>query len=192
MRVFKHYRHCYIHAFNDANEIEGAKGLKGTTTTDNNITMTEFRLFSAYLIIYAKMFEVFSMIDGKSSQVWLRYGDGLRELCGKRTAWQDLPQYRLGWPRPHSSDGLRGGANGLRKARLRRGRRWDWLLVLKISVCLFGVFLVVCCLMLLCIYLYLKLKIVASCHCHRTIIPRTQDPSYSSLKSCCLQRTGYL
>jgi len=65
--IWKRYRPCYIRAFNDANDIAGEKGLKGstTTTTDSYVTKVEFRLFCAYLCIYASMFECFSMIDGK-------------------------------------------------------------------------------------------------------------------------------
>jgi hypothetical protein len=64
--IWKRFRPCYIRAFNDANDIEGAQGLKGSsTTTDSYVTKTEFRLFCAYLCIYAAMFECFSMLDGK-------------------------------------------------------------------------------------------------------------------------------
>lgn len=65
--IWKRFRPCYIRAFNDANDIAGEKGLKGstTTTTDSYVTKTEFRLLCAYLCIYASMFEAFSMIDGK-------------------------------------------------------------------------------------------------------------------------------
>ena len=65
--IWKRYRPCYIRAFNDANDIAGEKGLKGstTTTTDSYVTRGEFRLLCAYLCIYATMFEAFSMLDGK-------------------------------------------------------------------------------------------------------------------------------
>lgn len=65
--IWKRFRPCYIRAFNDANDIAGEKGLKGstTTTTDSYVTKAEFRLFCAYLCIYATMFEAFSMLDGK-------------------------------------------------------------------------------------------------------------------------------
>lgn len=63
--IWKRYRPSYIRAFNDANDIDGAKGLKGsTTTTDSYVTAKEFRLFCAYLCIYATMYEAFTMLDG--------------------------------------------------------------------------------------------------------------------------------
>jgi len=64
--IWKRYRPSYIRAFNDANDVAGEKGLKGstTTTTDSYVTKTEFRLFCAYLCIYACMYEAFTMLDG--------------------------------------------------------------------------------------------------------------------------------
>jgi len=63
--LFDAFRPCYIRAFADAKansgkEFEGTK----TATGDDFVSKGEFRLFCAYMCIYATMFDAFSLIDG--------------------------------------------------------------------------------------------------------------------------------
>ena len=62
------FRPCYIRAFNDAKDYKADTGAKiqGTkkATDDDFVSKEEFRLFNAYLCIYASMFDAFAKVDG--------------------------------------------------------------------------------------------------------------------------------
>jgi len=66
--LYKYYRPCYIRAYNDAKDYKKDDGtvIAGTEdcTADDFVSKGEFRLFCAYLCIYAAMFDGFSKIDG--------------------------------------------------------------------------------------------------------------------------------
>ncbi len=59
-RLFKLFRPCFIHAFNNAKKLNPAK-----SANDDYIGFPEFRVYTVYLRIYATMFEIFSEIDGE-------------------------------------------------------------------------------------------------------------------------------
>jgi hypothetical protein len=66
--IFDAFRPSYIRAFSDAKDYkadDGAK-IKGTkkATADDFVSAEEFRLFCAYLCVYAAMGDAFSKIDG--------------------------------------------------------------------------------------------------------------------------------
>jgi len=67
--VWRRYRPSYIRAFNDAKDIapaarEGEITEGKETSTADYVTKKEFRLFNAYICIYACMYESFTMLDG--------------------------------------------------------------------------------------------------------------------------------
>jgi hypothetical protein len=66
--LFIAFRPCYIRAFTDAKDYSADHGevIDGTknATADDFVSKPEFRLFNAYLCIYATMFDAFSKIDG--------------------------------------------------------------------------------------------------------------------------------
>ena len=66
--LFSAFRPCYIRAFNDAKDYKADTGakIKGTkkATDDDYVSKEEFRLFNAYVCIYAAMYDGFSKIDG--------------------------------------------------------------------------------------------------------------------------------
>jgi len=66
--MWDRFRPCYIRAFTDAKDFKADDGevLEGTksATADDFVSKGEFRLFCAYLSIYAAMFDAFSKIDG--------------------------------------------------------------------------------------------------------------------------------
>jgi hypothetical protein len=86
--IWRLYRPCYIRAFKgtavvdlhlfvdfsayvlhlDAADILENKRIQGTSsaTTDDYIQRGEFRMLNAYLCIYARMYDAFSMLDGGS------------------------------------------------------------------------------------------------------------------------------
>jgi hypothetical protein len=65
------FRPCYIRAFNDAKDYKADTGakIKGTkkATDDDFVSKEEFRLFNAYLCVYASMFDAFAKVDGGGS-----------------------------------------------------------------------------------------------------------------------------
>jgi Ca2+-binding EF-hand superfamily protein len=66
--LFIAFRPCYIRAFTDAKDFSADFGdvIEGTkkSTADDFVSKPEFRLFNAYLCIYATMFDAFAKIDG--------------------------------------------------------------------------------------------------------------------------------
>lgn len=68
-RLWKLYRPSYIRAFNDAKDATAERPVKtsGDATTDDYVTKSEFRLATAYLCLYAAMFDCFNAIDGGSA-----------------------------------------------------------------------------------------------------------------------------
>jgi hypothetical protein len=66
--VFAAFRPCYIRAFKDAADYKVDMGavIAGTkkATGDDFVSFEEFRLFNAYLCVYAAMFDAFAAIDG--------------------------------------------------------------------------------------------------------------------------------
>mmetsp|Transcript_18798 Transcript_18798/g.25878 ORF Transcript_18798/g.25878 Transcript_18798/m.25878 type:complete len:287 (-) Transcript_18798:216-1076(-) len=66
--LFKAFRPSYIRAYNAAKSIKSNDGtvLSGAknATEDDFVSFGEFRVFNAYLCIYAGMFDAFSRIDG--------------------------------------------------------------------------------------------------------------------------------
>lgn len=70
--LWAYFRPCYIRAYNDAKDYKKDDGeiIQGTkdATADDFVSKAEFRLFCAYLCIYAAMYEGFCRIDG--------FGDG--------------------------------------------------------------------------------------------------------------------
>ncbi len=70
-RLFRLFRPCYIHAFNNAKTLKSddlAGGDHGSTKnlspSNDYIEFSEFRVFTIYLRIYAAMFDIFITIDG--------------------------------------------------------------------------------------------------------------------------------
>jgi len=64
-RVWRHFRPCFIRAFNDAKDVAPPSGA-GPLDGDDYVTLSEFRVLLVYLRLYAMMFEVFALIDGCS------------------------------------------------------------------------------------------------------------------------------
>eukprot|EP00613_Pedinella_sp_CCMP2098_P047261 CAMPEP_0171835758 /NCGR_PEP_ID=MMETSP0992-20121227/11173_1 /TAXON_ID=483369 /ORGANISM="non described non described, Strain CCMP2098" /LENGTH=581 /DNA_ID=CAMNT_0012451641 /DNA_START=47 /DNA_END=1792 /DNA_ORIENTATION=- len=66
--LFDAFRPCYIRAFTDAKDYEKDTGekIEGTkkATADDFVSKKEFRLFCAYLCVYAAMFDAFAKVDG--------------------------------------------------------------------------------------------------------------------------------
>ena len=66
--IFKLFRPSIICAFNDAKDYQHDDGkvIAGTTTATNDdfVSPSEFRLFCAYAVIYAAMYDGFSTVDG--------------------------------------------------------------------------------------------------------------------------------
>mmetsp|Transcript_12756 Transcript_12756/g.25927 ORF Transcript_12756/g.25927 Transcript_12756/m.25927 type:complete len:231 (-) Transcript_12756:343-1035(-) len=66
--LFTAFRPCYIRAFADAKDYKADTGkvIEGTkkASADDFVSKGEFRLFCAYIIMYAAMFDAFSKIDG--------------------------------------------------------------------------------------------------------------------------------
>ena len=64
--IFNAFRPCYIRAFNDAKDYKADSGakIKGTkkATDDDFVSKEEFRLFNAYVCIYAAMFDAFAKV----------------------------------------------------------------------------------------------------------------------------------
>jgi hypothetical protein len=64
--LFDAFRPSYIRAFNDAKDYKADNGevLEGTktSTADDFVSKGEFRLFCAYLCIYASMFDAFAKV----------------------------------------------------------------------------------------------------------------------------------
>ena len=69
--LFDAFRPCYIKAFNDAKDYKSDTGavIAGTkkSTADDFVSFGEFRLMCAYLCIYARMYDAFSLVDGGGS-----------------------------------------------------------------------------------------------------------------------------
>lgn len=66
-RLYRRYYPCYIRAFLDAADTgidKKIKGMSSQTTEDDFIQKGEFRLMTAYLCIYAMMYETFTVLDG--------------------------------------------------------------------------------------------------------------------------------
>jgi len=69
--LFLRFRKCYIKAFQRAKSLHDAEGdgqLNGTTC-EEYVTFSEFRLFNAYLCIYAAMLDAFSQINATSDRI---------------------------------------------------------------------------------------------------------------------------
>lgn len=66
--LWAYFRPCYLRAFNDAKDYKKDDGsiIEGTngSTADDFVSKSEFRLFCAYLCVYAAMYDGFSKIDG--------------------------------------------------------------------------------------------------------------------------------
>jgi hypothetical protein len=66
--LFDAFRPCYIRAFTDAKDYEKDTGeeIENTkkATADDFVSQREFRLFCAYLCIYAAMYDAFAKVDG--------------------------------------------------------------------------------------------------------------------------------
>jgi hypothetical protein len=66
--IWDAFRPCYIRAFSDAKDYKADSGEKiaGTkkATADDFVSKEEFRLFNAYLCVYAAMFDAFAKVDG--------------------------------------------------------------------------------------------------------------------------------
>uniref|UniRef100_A0A7S3Q0N4 EF-hand domain-containing protein n=1 Tax=Chaetoceros debilis TaxID=122233 RepID=A0A7S3Q0N4_9STRA len=64
-KIFRAFRPSYIVAY------KGARGFKGNASgnLEDYISFSEFRIFNAYLCVYAGMLDSFSRIDGKSAGV---------------------------------------------------------------------------------------------------------------------------
>lgn len=69
--LFDAFRPCYIKAFNDAKDYKSDTGavIAGTkkSTADDFVSFGEFRLMCAYLCIYARTYDAFSLVDGGGS-----------------------------------------------------------------------------------------------------------------------------
>jgi len=63
--LWKRFKACYIRAFSDARDI-GKDVQLGTSncSTDDFVQKRTWRVFIAYLVIYAEMYDAFSLIDG--------------------------------------------------------------------------------------------------------------------------------
>lgn len=62
---WKQFRPSYIRAFSDARDVGADKALgSGAATTDDFVQKQTFRLFIAYLVVYAEMYDAFDMVDG--------------------------------------------------------------------------------------------------------------------------------
>jgi len=69
--LFLRFRKCFIKAFQRAKSLHDAEGdgqLNGTTC-EEYVTFSEFRLFNAYLCIYAAMLDAFSQINATSDRI---------------------------------------------------------------------------------------------------------------------------
>lgn len=89
--LFDAFRPCYIKAFNDAKDYKTDSGavLPGTkkATQDDFVSVGEFRLLCAYLCIYARMYDAFSLVDGGGSG---RKGDDRKIDAAEWAAgWKD-------------------------------------------------------------------------------------------------------
>ena len=66
--IWSAFRPCYIRAFKDAADfgVDTGAVIKGTkdATNDDFVTIDEFRVFNAYVCVYATMFDAFAKIDG--------------------------------------------------------------------------------------------------------------------------------
>jgi len=77
--LYKHFYPCFIRAFLDAadygaaekvSQKNGGKSYSNTkTTTDDYVTVKEFRLLVTYLCIYAAIWEAFGNIDGQGKGI---------------------------------------------------------------------------------------------------------------------------
>jgi len=68
--LWKRFRASYIRAFSDARDI-GKDVPLGTSncSTDDFVQKRTFRVFIAYLVVYAEMYDAFSLIDGGGAGV---------------------------------------------------------------------------------------------------------------------------
>jgi len=62
--VWKRFRPSYIRAFNDAKDVMKNKKISTSSDLDDYVQKREFRCFVAYLVIYAEMYDAFSLLDG--------------------------------------------------------------------------------------------------------------------------------
>jgi hypothetical protein len=71
LRLFKAFKPCFIRAFLDAADIAPERKIAGLKKgdTDDFVQRSEFRLLCTYLMIYARMFDAFACIDGKSAGI---------------------------------------------------------------------------------------------------------------------------
>lgn len=65
--LWKRFRPCYIRAHADARDIGENKPLSGKASADDYVQKRTFRVFIAYLIIYAEMYDAFDVVDGGGS-----------------------------------------------------------------------------------------------------------------------------
>jgi len=77
-RIWKRFRKSYIRAFVDAADAAPQRTKKATTmkggkrrvvSDDDYVTRREFRLLICYLSIYATMYELFALLDGRSEGI---------------------------------------------------------------------------------------------------------------------------
>lgn len=68
--IWKAFRPSYIRAFSDARDIGADKQLgKSNCSTDDFVQARTFRVFVAYLVIYAEMYDAFALVDGGGAGV---------------------------------------------------------------------------------------------------------------------------
>ena len=76
--LFQTFRPSYIFAFQGSNGL-GASKNKGILDSNDYVQKNEFRVFAAYICIYAGMYDVFSAIDGKG--IGIDASDDRRMTC---------------------------------------------------------------------------------------------------------------
>ena len=76
--LFQTFRPSYIFAFQGSNGL-GASRNKGILDSNDYVQKNEFRVFAAYICIYAGMFDLFSAIDGKG--IGIDASDDRRMTC---------------------------------------------------------------------------------------------------------------
>lgn len=71
--LFRLFRPCYLHAFNNVKKLQRQKNpkvFKGTVsaTADDYICFAEFRVFTVSLRIHAAMYDIFCIVDGGTTK----------------------------------------------------------------------------------------------------------------------------
>ena len=94
--IWDAFRPCYIRAFKDAADWSYDDGttISGTKSAkqDDFVSIDEFRVFNAYVVIYAAIFDAFAQIDRVNDMVEV----GERKLLGEPRLLEGVAVWLLG------------------------------------------------------------------------------------------------